>query len=189
MGNWRSKDRKIVTYYRYIFGFEESYGYLSGVFVRDKDAVNASVLICEMASHYKAQGENLLDARMDLERQYGCYRNRLLTFTFEGSNGMHQMQPLMDILRNSPKQMFGGLSLRQGVDYLLQDTGSPKSNVLQFTLEDSCTVVVRPSCTEPKIKLYLAASAQNSGIAEQCLTKLERFCIDFVSTFLDRNHL
>lgn len=142
---------------RYIFGFEESYGYLSGSFVRDKDAVNASLLICELFAYYKAQDKSLLDVLMELYQQYGFYESRLLSFAFEGASGFAKMQAFMEDLRkNSPREL-AGYTVEKVIDYQTDATGLPKSNVLRFFLNGGGEAVIRPSGTEPKLKVYLTA--------------------------------
>lgn len=142
---------------RYIFGFEESYGYLSGSFVRDKDAVNASLLICEMFAWYRAQGKSLLDGLNDLYEKYGFYATRLLSYEFDGSAGFARMRALMDALRQSPPKALADCAVTGVDDYLAPHEGLPKSNVLRFFMDGS-EVVVRPSGTEPKLKVYLTAA-------------------------------
>lgn len=155
---------------RYVFGFEESYGYLSGSYVRDKDAVNASMLICEMAAYYRTKGITLLQARENMYKKYGVFYQTLYSFTFEGASGMKKMNDLMSDLRNAPPASIGGLKVVKFEDYktsISKDIASgteseltlPKSNVLAFYLEGGCKAIVRPSGTEPKIKTYLTAKA------------------------------
>ncbi len=157
---------------RYIFGFEESYGYLSGAHVRDKDAVNATLLICEAAAWYAQQGMTLLDAMEALYREFGYYRNGLCSFTFEGESGMHAMQRLMEQLRDCPPAEIGGYRVEQAVDYNVEGGyhGLPQADVLEYTLAGGHKFMVRPSGTEPKIKVYLSAvgasEAEADGINE-----------------------
>lgn len=150
---------------RYIFGFEESYGYLAGTYVRDKDAVVASMLICEMAAYYRTKGISMLQARENLYNKYGVFRHSLQSFAFEGEAGMNKMQSIMESLRDQQPETIGGLKVVSVSDYLSSittDTVSgektnitlPKSNVLVFALEKDAKVVIRPSGTEPKIKSY-----------------------------------
>ncbi len=146
---------------RYIFGFEESYGYLSGSFVRDKDAVNASLLICEMFAYYKSQGKTLIDVLDELYREHGYFEGRLLSFTFEGSSGSEKMGALMGGLRSAPPEEIAGLAVERVTDYLSPDTGLPPSNVLRFFLAGGMEATVRPSGTEPKLKVYLTAVGQD----------------------------
>ncbi len=143
---------------RYIFGFEESYGYLSGAHVRDKDAVNASMLCCEMTAWYRAQGKTLAQAMDDLYAEHGCYHNDLASFTFEGADGMAKMQSIMDTLRANGPADLAGDPVVETVDYKLGYKNLPKSNVLQFQSASS-KILVRPSGTEPKVKVYLSSRA------------------------------
>ena len=142
---------------RYIFGFEESYGYLSGSFVRDKDAVNASLLICEMFAYYKSLGKSLVDVLDGLYQTYGFYAGQLLSFTFEGSAGFVRMQELMQGLRQKVPDEICGYHVEHVIDYQRDQTGLPRSNVLRFFLKGGFEAVVRPSGTEPKLKVYLTA--------------------------------
>ena len=149
---------------RYIFGFEESYGYLSGGHVRDKDAVNASMLCCEMTAWYKAKGMTLAQAMDALYEKYGYYRNDLASFTFEGAEGMQKMASIMENLRANPPKTLDGKAVVKVVDYQTGVNGLPKSNVLEFQT-DATKVLVRPSGTEPKVKVYLSARAANMAAA------------------------
>ena len=158
---------------RYIFGFEESYGYLSGGFVRDKDAVNASLLICEMFAWYKAEGKSLLDVLDELYQIYGYYSNRLLSFAFEGAEGFSKMNALIEGLREEAPKELAGYSVTKLTDYLRDDTGLPKSNVLRFWLEGSAEVVIRPSGTEPKLKIYLTAAGQDKKSSQDTVGRLD----------------
>ena len=151
---------------RYIFGFEESYGYLSGGHVRDKDAVNASMLCCEMTAWYKAKGMTLAQAMDALYEKYGFYRNDLASFTFEGAEGMQKMAAIMEDLRKHPPKALGGKEVTRVVDYQAGVNGLPKSNVLEFQT-DCAKVLVRPSGTEPKVKVYLSARADHMDAAQQ----------------------
>lgn len=168
---------------RYVFGFEESYGYLSGGYVRDKDAVNASMLICEMAAYYRTQGISLLQARENLYNKYGVYYHTLHSFTFEGESGMIKMNDIMNQLRQNPPSEIAGYKVLNASDYKLSitknlETGTeseiklPKSNVLAFELENNLKVVVRPSGTEPKIKTYYTAKAPDFESAKKIEAKL-----------------
>lgn len=141
---------------RYIFGFEESYGYLSGSHVRDKDAVNASMLACEMTAWYKKQGMTLAEAIDALYEKFGFYRNDLASFAYEGAAGMQKMADIMDNLRANPPKTLDGKAVIKVVDYNLGVNGLPKSNVLEYQTEGA-KILVRPSGTEPKVKIYLSA--------------------------------
>lgn len=156
---------------RYLFGFEESYGYLSGAHVRDKDAVNAVMLACECAAWYAGQGMTLLDAMNALYEKFGFYRNGLLSRAFEGQDGMAAMDALMKSLRAAPPAEIGGWKVNGMTDYLSGNTGLIPSDVLEFRLEDAGKVIVRPSGTEPKLKIYL--SVRGSG-EEDAAARLER---------------
>ena len=151
---------------RFIFGFEESYGYLSGGHVRDKDAVNATLLVCEAAAWYAAQGKTLLDAIEGLYKEYGYYRNALSSFTFEGESGMHTMQALMAGLRKDPPKEIAGYAVETALDYDAEGTGLPKADVLEYRLAGGHKFMVRPSGTEPKIKVYMSAVADSEAAAD-----------------------
>lgn len=166
---------------RYIFGFEESYGYLSGSFVRDKDAVNASLLICEMFAYYKAQGKSLTDVLKELQEAYGFYESRLLTFAFEGSAGFAEMQKLMRKLRENSPTELAGFVVERAIDYRNDETGLPKSDVLRFFLQGGLEVVVRPSGTEPKLKAYLTACSESTEKATETIAEMERHIKRIVS--------
>lgn len=159
---------------RYVFGFEESYGYLSGTDVRDKDAVNAALLVCEMAANYKAQGLSLLDKLDQLRQEFGFYGQRLLTFAYEGERGANQMAEIMAGLRR-PMADFAEADMQTAdrIDYLNDDTGLPASDVLSFQLKNGFKVIVRPSGTEPKLKAYLFAVGADQAAAEHELDGLE----------------
>ena len=151
---------------RYIFGFEESYGYLSGAHVRDKDAVNATLLVCEAAAWYAQQGKTLLDAIEALYKEFGYYRNALCSFAFEGESGMHTMQNLMKNLRANTPAEIAGYKVDSAVDYDTDGTGLPRANVLEYHLAGGHKLMVRPSGTEPKIKVYLSAVGESEAAAD-----------------------
>lgn len=165
---------------RYVFGFEESYGYLSGSFVRDKDAVNGSLLICEMFAWYKAQGKSLVDVLGELYRTYGYYESKLLSFQFEGADGFAKMQDLMAGLRKNRPVEIAGLPVEQVIDYQNDETGLPKSNVVRFFLQGGAEVVVRPSGTEPKLKVYLTAVGENEHSAIAVADRLACFVKEWI---------
>ncbi len=157
---------------RYIFGFEESYGYLSGAHVRDKDGVNAVMLACEAAAYYAKQGMSLLDAVNALYAEFGFYRNALHSFTFEGESGMNTMQGIMARLRAEQPSAIAGYGVDKAVDYQNDDTGLPKADVLEYRLENGAKLMVRPSGTEPKIKVYLSAVGDSEAAADAVNEKL-----------------
>lgn len=163
---------------RFVVGMEESYGYLSGTHARDKDAVVASMLICEMAAYYKAQGVSLYNKMQSLYKQYGMYLNTLLNFGFEGASGMQKMKDMMDSLRADAPKTIAGMTVEAVSDYLASKTicvsdGTekvielPKSNVLAYKLPNGSGVIVRPSGTEPKIKIYITANADTRENAQK----------------------
>lgn len=149
----------------YIFGFEESYGYLSGAYVRDKDAVNGAFLICEMFAWYAASGISLTQRLDELYREYGFCLNTLHSYEFEGSQGFLKMQKIMKEFRGGLGNI-GGKRVNICLDYAEGLDGLPKSDVLKFLLEENCSVVIRPSGTEPKLKAYISVSAKNKEQAE-----------------------
>ena len=149
----------------YICGFEESYGYLTGTYVRDKDAVNAALMICEMFAWYKTRDVSLSEKLSWLFEEYGYCMNTLHSFTFDGSSGMRKMTEVMKSLRNNTPEI-AGMSLISLTDYSLGINGLPESDVLKFTLKDA-SVVVRPSGTEPKLKMYISVTAENERKAKE----------------------
>ena len=168
---------------RYVFGFEESCGYLAGSYVRDKDAVVASMLICEMASYYKKQGKSLVDIIDGIYEEYGYYLNTTLDFYFEGAEGMQKMAGIMDGLRGSAPADIAGYKVVSVADYdthIATDllTGKtekidlPKSNVLSYTTEGGHCAIVRPSGTEPKIKIYITAIGSTADEAKAITDKI-----------------
>lgn len=153
----------------YIFGFEESYGYLSGGYVRDKDGVGASFMIAEMFAYYKMKGISLLDKLDELYKTYGYRLNTLHSYEFDGESGYHKMQEIMKKF-HAGVEKFGGRKVRKVLDYSEGLDGLPKSDVLKYLLEDNSSVVVRPSGTEPKLKIYIsirAESMNDAKVAEQ----------------------
>lgn len=149
----------------YVFGFEESYGYLTGSYVRDKDGVNGAYMICEMFSYYMTRGISLLDKLEELYRIYGYCLNTLHSYEFDGSAGFAKMQSIMQVFRGDIKEI-GGKKIVRLLDYAQGLDDLPKSDVLKFLLEDNCSLVVRPSGTEPKLKIYISVSEKNQKTAE-----------------------
>ena len=149
----------------YIFGFEESYGYLSGSYVRDKDAVDAAFLICEMFCYYKTRGISLLEKLDELYKTHGYCLNTLYSYQFEGAAGFTKMQEIMKDFQTAGITEFGGRKVETLLDYNTGIDGLPKENVLKFLLEDHGSVVVRPSGTEPKLKTYITVSAADKAAA------------------------
>ncbi len=170
---------------RFVFGFEESYGYLSGSYVRDKDAVVASMLICEMAAYYKKQGKTLAMVMDDMYKEYGFYKNTTLNFGFSGAAGMQKMADIMANLRENAPKEFASYKVVKIADYLESKeydliTGEekvidlPKSNVLSYSLEGEHACIIRPSGTEPKIKLYITAVGKDADDAQVITDKLAK---------------
>lgn len=164
----------------YIFGFEESYGYLAGSYVRDKDGVNGAYMICEMYSYYKTKGVSLLDKLNEIYKEYGYCLNTLHSFEFEGAVGFTKMQEIMKEFHKGI-DVIGGKKVVETLDYSKGLNGLPKSDVLKYLLEDNCSVVVRPSGTEPKLKTYISVSAGNREEAE----KLEAVMVSELKMYFD----
>ncbi len=158
---------------RFIFGFEESYGYLSGDHVRDKDAVNASLLICQMAQDYKLRGMNLAQAMRALYEKHGWWLNRTVSVSFPGAAGAETMRGIMAKLREQAPSEFAGRAVEAVVDYEGGVNGLPSANVVEFDVEGGNKVIVRPSGTEPKIKLYVFAKDADRAAADALLDALE----------------
>lgn len=151
---------------RFIFGFEESYGYLAGTHARDKDAVVASMLICQMARYYRTLGKNLYQAMQDIYREFGFHHNRTVSYAFEGSAGAETMSSIMAAFRSQPLSEIAGYKVEQFLDYQQGVGGLPSANVLEFDLEKGNKVIVRPSGTEPKVKVYLFTVGESASEAE-----------------------
>lgn len=174
----------------FVMGFEESYGYLAGTHARDKDAVVASMLICEMAAYYKTKNMNLVDVMNSLYDKFGYYCNEVKSYTFEGAQGMEKMAQIMDTLRQNPPKTIGDFAVTAVSDYktsktTFTDGGEekielPKSNVLAFALENGNKVIVRPSGTEPKIKAYLTAVGNDKESASKIAKTLESAADEFM---------
>lgn len=167
----------------FVMGFEESYGYLAGTHTRDKDAVVASMLICEMAAYYKTKGKSLAEVMDSIYDEFGYYFNTVSSYTFEGASGMEKMAAIMDGLRTDTPKSFGGMEVTVIDDYKtsvstnIADSGTktidlPKSNVLAYTLTDGNKIIVRPSGTEPKIKAYITAIGKTRAEAQAIADKL-----------------
>jgi len=183
---------------RFIFGFEESYGYLSGAYVRDKDAVNACMLICEMTAYYKRKSVTLIDRLEELYQQFGYYKNDLMDLNFEGAAGMEKMERIMASLRATPPKNIIGKKVIEIADYKLSQRrilgntktcdlavgyrpiNLPKSEVLEYLLEDGSSIIVRPSGTEPKLKLYLSSKGKNKEEATEIINKMKEELIKLI---------
>ena len=158
---------------RFIFGFEESYGYLAGPYVRDKDAIIGSMLICEMAAYYRSIGSSIKERLEAIYAKFGRYLNKVDSYEFPGLSGMDKMTGIMEQLRNQPPKDIAGYRVTKVTDYQKpQETGLPAANVLIFSLEGGATVVVRPSGTEPKIKTYFTTLGRDLAEAQAQKDKL-----------------
>lgn len=181
--------------YQYVFGFEESYGCLSGTYARDKDAVVASLLICEMAAYYKSRGMSLYDGLMELYDTYGVYKEIIHSITLKGIEGIENMKKIMDTLRKDAPSEIAGVKVIETRDYLedkivdvatgkVSPTNLPKSNVLYFTLADDTWFCVRPSGTEPKIKIYFGTKADTVENAEKKIATAQDGIMKVVNSVL-----
>ena len=186
--DWKFMAERVATWeaaksYNYIFAFEESYGYMMGDYVRDKDAVSASMMIAEMTAHYHLKGMTLLDALKALYEKYGFYAEKTLNLVMPGLEGMAKMKQIMDDMRANPPENIAGeevIRLRDYADGSIAVAGLGKvdrtpffgSNVLYFELADGSNFIVRPSGTEPKIKVYLLAHGKD---AEDCAARIAKY--------------
>ena len=167
---------------RFIFGFEESYGYLAGPYVRDKDAVITSMLICEMAAYYRSTGSSIKQRLEEIYKQYGRFLNKVDSFEFPGLSGMDKMKGIMENLRQNPPAELAGKKVEKVTDYEKpEETGLPKANVLIYALVGGESVVVRPSGTEPKIKAYYTTKGKDLAEAEAEKEKLAAAVKPFLS--------
>ena len=155
----------------YIFGFEESYGYLTHTYARDKDAVNGAFMIAEMFAYYKTQGLSLIDKLNSLYKEFGYFLNKTDNFVFEGAAGFSKMKAIMASFREGLPNI-GGMKISETLDYSKGINGLPKSDVLKYVLENGTTVVVRPSGTEPKLKMYSSIKAKDEEEARQIYDKI-----------------
>ncbi len=180
------KKLEVTGHDSYVLGFEESYGYLKGTYARDKDAVVATMLIAEMASYYRGKGMTLADALDKLYERYGYYVEASKSIVMDGLDGSERMQKLMDDLRNDPPAEICGYAVTEFRDYLsgtvkhlasgsVEPTGLPASNVLYFKLDNDDRIVIRPSGTEPKIKVYILASADSEQLADAKLSEYKDY--------------
>ncbi|WP_313756060.1 phospho-sugar mutase [Tissierella sp.] len=168
--------------YTFIFGYEESIGYVYGTMVRDKDGVNTSMLIAEMAGYYKKQGKSILDVLEDLYHEHGYYEDRLMSIVLEGLEGSKRISRMMEEFRRSPIMEFGDMKVVKIIDYLLDETGNPKSNVLKYYLDDGSWYAIRPSGTEPKIKLYIYSKDKNNEVSKRKTEIIESNVINVMNS-------
>ena len=164
----------------YIFGFEESYGYLPGTYVRDKEAVSTSLLIAEVCSYYKAQGKTLVDALNDIYEEYGYYYHKLFNFYFDGAAGFTKMVNLMASLREHPITEIAGLKVLEMIDYNKGIDDLPKADVVTYKLEEGSQIIIRPSGTEPKLKVY-ATAVGNRKASEEIVARMDEWLNKFIN--------
>jgi len=176
----------------YLFGFEESYGCLIGTYARDKDAVVASMALCEAAAYYKTQGKTLWDAMMDMYERYGYYRDDIAAISLSGIEGLAKIQTILESFRNNPPKEIGGYKILEVRDYqkdtirnlktgAVKPTGLPKSNVLYYEMTEDAWVCVRPSGTEPKIKFYCGVKGTSFEDAEDKCEALKKAITDLAT--------
>jgi phosphoglucomutase len=166
----------------FIFGYEESIGYVYGTKVRDKDGVISSMLIAEMAAYYKKRGKTLLDVLEELYAEYGYYLNKLISIVLEGIEGSERIKRIMESFRNNPIESIDNMKLEKTIDYLKDDTGNPKSNVLKYYLDDGSWYAVRPSGTEPKLKIYIYSKARDKGLSESKISQIEKAVLNKIES-------
>ncbi len=180
---------------KFLLGFEESYGYLAGDFVRDKDAVIAATLICEMTLYYKSIGKTLYEGLLDLYEEYGYYKEKLISVELKGKEGQEKIKEIIEHFRNEDIRNFGDYKVSIKEDYKLsyrinidnsnkEDINLPKSNVIKFIFCNGCYFVVRPSGTEPKMKIYLGVTGENNESSDENLAYLERAVLNNIKEFL-----
>ncbi len=160
--------------YEFIFGFEESIGYTYGDLTRDKDAIVSTMLIAEMAGYYKKQGKNLLEVLDEMYEEYGYYREKLISFVLEGLEGSRRIKRMMEDFRANPIEEIKGIKLKETIDYFYDETGNSKSNVLKYYLEDGSWYTIRPSGTEPKIKLYIYSKSDSWEESGEIIDEIEK---------------
>jgi phosphoglucomutase len=177
--------------YNFLFGYEESYGYLAGTFVRDKDAVIASMLICEMAAYYKGQGKTLVDVLAEIYDEHGYYIEETISLTFSGLAGQSKMKAIMEYFRENKLNSLAGKKIPAIIDYKLsiscdlingttERISYPKSDVLKFSFEDGSWLVLRPSGTEPKLKVYFSINGKSKDEAAENLEKIKNEVLNMI---------
>ena len=179
----------------YLFGFEESYGCLIGTYARDKDAIVATMALCEAAAYYKTQGKTLWDAMIEMYDQYGYYKDDIKSITLKGIEGLQKIQEIMDTLRKNPPAEFAGHKVVSARDYKkdtitdlatgeVKPTGLPNSNVLYYDLTDDAWVCVRPSGTEPKVKFYYGVKGTSLEDADKKSEELGKEVLEMIDKML-----
>ncbi|NLC32271.1 MAG: hypothetical protein GX781_03130 [Clostridiales bacterium] len=163
---------------RFIFAFEESIGYLIGPYIREKDAIGASMMICEMASYYKDKGMTLMDAYQAMEERYGCYVSAQESIRFEGAKGEKVIGSMLEYFRGLSQ--IADIEVLEKIDYYYDDTGLPKSNVLLFKLKGGVQVIIRPSGTEPLLKLYIDIACEQSSDGALVMSNFKQALLEMV---------
>lgn len=174
----KANEWDITGEYNFVFGYEESIGYTYGTLVRDKDAVISTMILVEMASYYKKNGKNLLEVLEELYQEFGYYKENLISVVLEGIEGSKRIGRMMDYFRKSPIKEIGNMNLSSVIDYLKDDTEMDKSNVLKYLLDDGSWYVVRPSGTEPKIKIYIYSKDNSEEKALRKIELIEKYVVD-----------
>jgi phosphoglucomutase len=164
--------------YNYIFGYEESIGYTTGTEVRDKDGVSSSMLLCEAAAYYKAQGKTLLQVREEIFQKLGYYKEKQISLVLEGVEGQNRISRMMEVYRNEYPRTLGDNKLAEAIDYSKGYKDIPSSNVLKYYLEDGSWYAVRPSGTEPKIKIYIYTKADSDSAADKNIEVMEKTILE-----------
>lgn len=170
----KANEWDITGEYKFLFGYEESIGYVYQDLVRDKDAIISSMLVAEMAGYYKNKGMSLLDVLENMYREYGYYAEKQISIVLEGIEGQYRIKRMMDDIRHQPIMSIGEMMLKDTIDYLRDETDAGKSNVLRFFLDDGSWYAIRPSGTEPKIKLYIYTIAETKEEANEKLNLIEK---------------
>lgn len=178
----KANEFDITKEHTFIFGYEESIGYVYDTIVRDKDGVISSMLIAEMAAYYKKQGKTLLDELEELYIQYGYYFEKLISIVLEGIEGSERIKRIMDSFRRTPITTIEDIELVKTIDYLMDDTGNPKSNVLKYFFDDGSWYAVRPSGTEPKIKIYIYSKGKDRASSETKIENIEKATMDRIKS-------
>lgn len=168
--------------YTFIMGYEESIGYVYDTIVRDKDGVISSMLIAEMAAYYKAQGKTLLDELEDIYKEYGYYLEKLISIVLEGIEGSQRIGGIMESFREDPIINIGDMELVKTIDYLKDETGNPKSNVLKYYFDDGSWYAIRPSGTEPKIKVYIYSKDKDKKASQNKIKAMEEAIINRIES-------
>jgi phosphoglucomutase len=168
--------------YTFIYGYEESIGYVYSTIVRDKDGVISSMIIAEMAAYYKKEGKSLLDKLKEIYEEHGYYSEKLISLVLEGIEGSERIGRIMDSFRREAIEKIDNMKLIKIIDYLHDDTGEPKSNVLKYYFDDGSWYAIRPSGTEPKIKIYIYSKGENALDSENKIKAIEKFTMDRIKT-------